>query len=184
MAQGAIRTSRYERQLGTVSATTVWMFLSCPDGRLMVPSHRNSRTRSGTAVLKYTVRRYSVHISILGCHHRLPAESHLGEMRASGVCTVLVYRASIATAIDRWGRTPRPIGKPPSKLHRTSTAVGLCVVAVAGVGDFNGVAARDIQELDRNSVVCSLSPPSLRDIPLLRFPLASMVKVVLTSLYL
>ena len=61
-----------------------------------------------------------------------PQKVTFGEMRASGVCTVLIYRASIATATDSWGRTPRPIGKPPSKLHRTSTAVGLCAVDAYG----------------------------------------------------
>ena len=37
-----------------------------------------------------------------------PQKVTFGEMRASGVCTVLIYRASISTATDSWGRMPRP----------------------------------------------------------------------------
>ena len=45
-----------------------------PDGGdSSVPSHLNSRTRLGTAVLKHNVPRYSVLISILGCHDGLTA---------------------------------------------------------------------------------------------------------------
>jgi hypothetical protein len=39
-----------------------------------------------------------------------PQKVTFSEMRASGVCTVLIYRASISTATDSWGRMPRPIG--------------------------------------------------------------------------
>ena len=49
---------------------------SVPDG-LRYPAILNSRTKLGTAVLKHNVLRYSVLISILGCHDASPCKDHL-----------------------------------------------------------------------------------------------------------
>ena len=72
------RTSRLNGGL-----TDLWMSLSVRMGRHGTQPSK-LKDQPGTAVLKYTVRRYSVHISILGCHDRCTST-------AVGLCAVDAY---------------------------------------------------------------------------------------------